>query len=167
MSEMTDKTTKKIFLEVCMGIEALCAKLYHFYSIIYEDIPEAARFWKKAALEEENHRKQFELALHLLNETEFTVSKGSLKRAYSIQYKLLKLLEHIKSNKPDLLTAVSKAIEMEEKLAGLHAYTALDFKEESMQRLFKALSEADRDHVDDMQRYRAILFLPLSDMKGL
>ena len=165
MSEMSDVMASKIFLEVCMGIETLCADLYHYYSDIYVDIPDASRFWKKAALEEENHRKQFELALHLLNETEFAVSKESLKRAHSIQYKLLELINHIKSNQPELLTAVSKAIEMEEKLADLHAYTALNFKEASMHDLFKALNEADRDHVADMQRYRTILFLPLSEMK--
>ena len=74
-------------------------------------ITEASRLWKKTALEEENHRRQFELALRLVNETEFEVSKDGLKRAYSIQNKLLNLMEHIKDNKPDLLTAVTKALE--------------------------------------------------------
>lgn len=166
MSEMADLMSRKIFLEVCMGIETLCADLYHYYSEIYEDIPEASSLWKKTALEEENHQKQFELALRLLNETELEVSKESLKRAYSIQYKLLKLMDNIKSNKPELLTAVSKAVEMEGKLADLHAHTSLNFKEESMQKLFKALSEADRDHVTDLQRYQTILYLPQSEMEG-
>lgn len=166
MSEMTELTTKKNFLEVCMGIEGLSADLYHHYSKIYEDIPEASRLWEKTALEEENHQKQFELASRLVSETEFEVSKDGLKRAYSIQIKLLQLLEHIKNNKPELLTAVSKALEMEEKLADLHAHTSLNFKEESMQNLFKALSEADRGHVADMQRYQTILCLPLTEMEG-
>jgi rubrerythrin len=166
MSDMTVMMSKKIFLEVCMGIEGLCAELYHYYSEIYEDIPEASRLWKKTALEEESHQRQFELALRLVNETEFEVSKDGLKRAYAIQYKLLKLLEHIKSNKPELLTAVSKAVEMENKLADLHVHTSLHFKEEAMQNLFKSLSDADRDHVSDMQRYRTILHLPLCEMEG-
>ena len=166
MSEMTVMMSKRNFLEVCMGIEKLCADLYHHYSEIYEDIPEASQLWKKTALEEENHRRQFELALRLVNETEFEVSKDGLKRAYSIQYKLLNLMEHIKDNKPDLLTAVTKALEMESKLADLHVHTSLHFKDESMQKLFNTLSEADRDHVTDMQRYRTILYLPLCEMEG-
>jgi rubrerythrin len=166
MSEMTVKMSRKIFLEVCMGIEGLCAEMYHYYSTIYEDIPEASRLWKKTALEEENHQKQFGLALHLMNETEFEVSKDGLKRAYSIQHKLLQLLEHVRNNQPELLTAVSKAVEMEEQLADLHAHSSLNFTEESMQNLFQALSEADRDHVADMQRYRTILYLPLTEMEG-
>lgn len=164
MSEMNDLTSKKIFLEVCMGIEVLCAELYHYYSTVFEDIPEASRIWKKAALEEEDHQKQFELALRLLNETEFEVQKDSLERAFSIQYKLLKLTDHVKSSKPELLTAVSKAVEMEDKLADLHVSASLKFKDMSIQKLFKALGEDDRQHVAALQRYHTILLLPHCEM---
>jgi rubrerythrin len=164
--EMTDVIASKIFLEVCMGIETLCADLYHYYSEAYEDVPEASRLWKKTAIEEENHKMQFELALRLMNETEFEVPKESLKLAYSIQYKLLKLTDLVKSNKPELLTAVSKAIEMEDKLANLHVHTALKFKDESIRRLFKALSEDDCGHVSNLQRYQTILRLPNCEMEG-
>jgi len=160
MSAMTEMMTKKIFLEVCMGIEGLCADVYHYYSKIYGDIPEAAVLWKKAALEEENHQRQFGLALRLLYETEFGVSKVSLKRAYDIQSKLLKLIDHVKDNKPELLAAVSEAVELEEDIAELHAYNALDFKAESLRNLFKLLSESDRDHIDALQRYRSTLSDP-------
>jgi rubrerythrin len=166
MSENIDTMPRKVFLETCMNIEGLCAEIYHFYSEIYEDIPEASSLWKKTALEEENHQKQFELALRLLNETEFEVPEDSLKRAAAIQVKLLNLMEHIKSNKPELMTAVSKAVEMEERLADLHVHTSLKFKEESMQNLFKSLSEADHGHVSDMQRFQTILDLPQSQMRG-
>ena len=166
MSEMTDLMTKKIFLDVCAGIERLCADLYHHYSEIYLDIPEAASLWKKTALEEENHQKQFELALRLWEDTDFDVLSESLNQAYAIQYKLMTFMNNIKSSKPDILTAVTKAIEMEKKLALLHVSTALKFKEQSMQDMFKALSDADNGHVADLQRYQAILSLPNSEMEG-
>jgi rubrerythrin len=165
MSEMNDIISKKMFLDVCIGIEGLCADLYHYYSEIYGDIPEASSLWKKTALEEENHQKQFQLALRLLNETEFDVLKDAMQQAYAIQYKLMTLMNNVKHTKPDLLIAVSKAVEMEEKLANLHAHASLKFKEESMQKLFKTLSEADRDHVANLKRYRSILYLPLSEMQ--
>lgn len=152
MSAMVDMMTKRIILDVCMGIEGLCADVYHYYSKIYGDIPEASLLWKKAALEEENQQRQFGLALRLLYETEFDVSKVSLKRAYDIQSKLLKLIDHIKDNKPELLSAVSEAVELEEDIAELHAYNAHNFKEESLQNLFKLLSESDRDHIGALQR---------------
>ena len=163
---MTVMMSKKIFLEVCIGIEGLCADLYHYYSEIYVDIPEASQFWKKTALEEENHKRQFEMALRLMNESEFEVTKDGLKRAYAVQYKLLKLIDHVKVNQPELLTAVSKAVDMEGQLAELHAHTSLLFKEKSMHTLFRSLSEADQGHVSDMQRYLNILNLPLCEMEG-
>jgi hypothetical protein len=165
-TEMSDMASRKTFLEVCMGVEGLCAGLYHYYSEIYADIPEASTLWMKTAIEEENHQKQFELALRLMDEAEFDVSQNSLDRAYSIQYKLLKLTNHVKTEKPELLVAVSKAVEMEAKLADLHVHTSLNFKDESMQKMFKALGEADSDHVSDMQRFHTILSLPHSQMEG-
>jgi rubrerythrin len=166
MSDMTDMMGKKAFLEVCRGIEGLCAELYHHYSSIYEDTPEISNLWKKTALEEENHQKQFELALRLWDVTEFEVLHDSMNLAYSIQFKLLELMNHIKSIKPDLLTAVTKAVEMEERLEKLHAHTSLIFKEESMQNLFTSLSKDDHDHVADLRRYQTILSLPYSEMEG-
>ena len=157
MSKMTDMTTRKIFLEVCMGIERLCADLYNYYSEIYQDIPEASDLWKKTALEEENHQKQFELALRLLNETEFDVPEESLKRAYAVQNRFLNLVDHVKLNKPDLMKAVSSAIEMEENIADLHVHTSLKFRDESLQKLFKSMSAADHDHIDSLRHYQTIL----------
>jgi len=128
MSEMKDMMTRKIFLDVCMGIEKLCAELYHCYSKIYADIPEACSFWKKAALDKENLRKQYEVLLRLLNEIEFDVSADSLKRAYCIQNQLLKLLEHTRNSKPDLTTAFSKSAEIEGSLEDMHAHASISGK---------------------------------------
>jgi rubrerythrin len=166
MSEMTVMMSKKIFLEVCMGIEGLCADLYHHYSEVYEDVPEASHLWKKTAMEEENHKLQFELALRLMDENEFEISQDSLNRAYTIQYKLLRLMEHVKSNTPELLTAVTRAVEMEDNLADLHVHTSLNFKDRSLQKLFSALGEDDRSHVSALQRFQTILDLPHCEMEG-
>ena len=55
---------------------------------------------------------------------------------------------------------------MEEILADLHVHTSLKFKEESMKKMFIALSEADHGHVTDLQHYQSILYLPQSELKG-
>ncbi len=164
MSEMINLMTSKIFLQTCISIEELCAELYHYYSRAYEDIPEASRLWKKTALEEEDHRQHFMLAVRLMNETEFKVSGNHLIKAYSIQNKLRYLLNQVSHSTPELLTAVTKAIEMEDVLADLHAHISLNFNDSNMQNLFRALSEADRDHISALKQYRTILYLPQSDM---
>lgn len=166
MSEIADMMGKKTFLDVCRGIEGQCAELYHYYSSIYEDIPEVSGLWKKTALEEENHGKQFELVIRLWNETEFDVLLDSMRTAYSIQLKLDGLLKNIRNTRPDPLLAISKAVEMEERLADLHAHTSLKFREESMQKLFNALNEADCDHVADLRRHYSVLYLPHAEITG-
>jgi rubrerythrin len=164
MSEMDEIMSRRMFLDICIGIEGHCAELYHYYSELYEHIPDIALLWKKSALEEESHRKQFELALLLLNEAEYEVPKECLKRAFYIKDKIQKLTEQVKNNRPELITAISNAVELEEKLADLHVHTALRFKEESMQKLFKTMGEADCDHVAALQQYRTVLSLSLSPM---
>lgn len=157
MSEMKNMMYKKLFLEVCLAIERLCADLYHRYSTLYEDVPGASSVWKKAALDEENHKRQFEQALKAINETEFEVQKLSLERAYTIHYKLLKLRNHVQNATPELLTAVSKAVEMEEELADLHTHISPNFKDEAMQGLFTSLAEAGKKLIATLQHYRNIL----------
>jgi rubrerythrin len=166
MNDMSSSASKKLFLEVCMGIEKLCADVYYGYSKLYEDIPEAASLWVKTALEEENHQRQFEMALRMIDDIVFEVPKANLERAYSIQFKLLKLLNHLSEVKPELHVAVSKAIEMEEKLSDLHLHTSVKFTDVSLQSLFKTLGEADRDHVSALQQFQTILSLPISEMNG-
>jgi len=167
MSELADLMARMTFLELCINIEGLCADIYHQYSSIYADNPEISQLWKKTALEEENHQKQFGLAFRLMNETGFEIMTESLKRAYYIHGKLITLREHVRRNPPDLLTAVSKAVEMEEQLSDLHTHTAIKFREESMQQFFYALSAADSNHVAELQRYQAILTLPQTEMKNV
>jgi len=166
IEEMTTVPTNKAFLEVCMSIEGLCADLYHYYSERYRDVPEASRLWKKTALEEENHQRQFELALLLSEQVEYDVTRVSLKRAYSIESALQKFVAQVKRNTPDLLTAVSRAVEMEEILSELHANQCLRFKDDSIQGLFKAMNEADNEHMVALQRYLTILNLPQCEMCG-
>ncbi len=164
MSELTDMMARMTFLELCIGIESMCADIYHYYSSIHAENPEISKLWKKTALEEENHQRQFGLALRLMNETGFEIMSESLRRAYYIHGKLTSLRDHVRKNPPDPLTAISKAVEMEEQLSDMHAHTAIKFKEESIRQLFQSLSDADSNHVSELQRYRAILSLPQTEM---
>lgn len=158
MCEIPIIVAKEAYLDVCMGIKECCANLYHYYSNIYREIPGAALLWKQAAVKEEEHRKQFELALGRVNETEFEMSKEGLKQAFSIRSKLTKQLEHCRDNKPELLASIARAVDMEEKLADLHAHNSLHINDVFMQKMFGDLSEADRDHGADMQLYHSILY---------
>jgi rubrerythrin len=157
MSEMIDFMTKRIFIDVHKSNERLCSEVYLKYSELYHDTPEASQIWEIAAQEDTQNQRKFDQALELWRETKFDELNDDLKIASSINYTLLKLKNHVTNVKPDLKVAISKTIEIEEKLAKLYARTSLKFREKSLQKIFKSLSDTDQNHVANFQRYHDTL----------
>ncbi|MBL0226285.1 MAG: hypothetical protein IPQ16_12190 [Geobacteraceae bacterium] len=162
-----DSTKEKVilFFDVCAKIEGLCASLYHYYSDIYQDNAHVSQLWKKTAMEEENHQKQFELVNRLRDDIGFDLN-ADLERTYRIHQKLNTLLAHVQQNPPDIVTALTKAIEMEESLSDLHLDSSVRFHDDSTRMLFQALREFDLDHVKSMRHCLSIMMLPQSEMVG-
>src|SRR5450631_1593068 len=158
MQQHDSKDKIILFFDVCAKIEGLCAALYHYYSDIYKDNDDVSQLWKKTALEEENHQKQFELAYRLRDEVEFDLN-ADIDRIYRIHQKLNTLLEHVRQSPPDIVTALTKAIEMEENIADLHLESSVRFHDESIRKMFKALQEFDQDHVKALRHCLAIVTL--------
>jgi rubrerythrin len=161
--EKKDKTV--LFFDVCANIEGLCAKLYHYYSDIHRDNEDVSRLWKKTALEEENHQKQFEFAQRILDDVEFDLV-GDFEKTCRIQQKLNNLLDHVQQNPPDMETALSRAIEMEEILSELHLDTSVKFHDASIRDMFLAFRDFDQDHVKSLRHCLSILTLSKSEMVG-
>lgn len=153
------------FFDVCAGIEGLCAELYHFYSDLFTDNTDMSSLWKKTALEEENHQKQFELASRIQGDVSFDLN-ADLDRTVRIHQKLGTLLLYVRQNPPDAVTALTRAIEMEENLADLHLDSSVRFHDENVKKMFQALSEFDRDHVKALRHCLAIMTLHQTEMAG-
>ncbi len=154
-----------LFFDICAKIEGLCAELYHYYSDVFQEYDEASQLWKKTALEEENHKRQFELASRLGDNSIFEVDTD-MDKTYRIYDKLRKLLEHVRKHSPDIVTALTKAIEMEEYLADLHMESSVRFNDNSIREMFQAMRDFDQEHVTSLKRLQTILMLPKSVMTG-
>jgi rubrerythrin len=165
--EQLDTTKDKVvlFFDVCAKIEGMCAQLYHYYSDLFIENDDVSRTWKKTALEEENHQKQFELANRLRDDIGFDLD-ADIDRTYRIHQKLNKLLVHVRKNPPDIVTALTKAIEMEESLSDLHLDSSVRFHDESVRKMFQALREYDLDHVKSLRHCLSIMMLPQAEMVG-
>jgi len=161
----TNRDKAILFFDVCAKNEGLCAALYHYYSDLYKDNDDVSRLWKKTALEEENHQKQFELANRLRDDVGFDLN-ADLERMYRIHQKLVNLLDHVRQNPPDIVTALTKAIEMEESLSELHLDSSVRFHDESTSRMFQALQEHDQDHIKSLRHCLAVMMLPKAEMVG-
>jgi len=162
-NDQADKAAR--FFDVCASIEGLCAELYHFYSELFTENSDVSSLWKKTALEEENHQKQFELASRIQGDVSFDLN-ADLDRTVRIHQKLGTLLQYVRQNPPDSVTALTKAIEMEENLADLHLDSSVRFHDESVKKMFQALSEFDLDHVKSLRHCLAIMTLHQSEMNG-
>lgn len=163
MTDQSEQNNLMLFFDVCSKIEGLCAELYHYYSELFIDDEDCSRLWKKTALEEENHQKQFDLANRLRNDCEFELL-GDTQRAYRIHNKLTELISYVRKSPPDIYLAVSKAIEMEHALSDLHLESAVKFKELQTKNLFKALQIDDQHHINSLINYQSILMLPSTEM---
>ena len=163
MEQLDTKNQTMLFFDVCAKIEELCAELYHYYSDIHQDNEDVSQLWKKTALEEENHQKQFELVNRLRDEVVFDL-KVDIDRTYRIYHKLNELLAHVRKSPPDIITALTKAIEMEEGLADLHVDISVHFHDESIRKMFQALREFDQDHVKSLRHCLAVMMLPQAEM---
>ena len=163
MQQLDTKSQSILFFDVCAKIEGLSAELYHYYSEIHQDNEDVSQLWKKTALEEENHQKQFELANRLRDEVGFELN-ADLDRTYRIYQKLNELLEHVRQSPPDIITALTKAIEMEEHLANLHLDISVHFHDESIRKMFQSLREFDLDHVKSLRHCLAVMMLPHAEM---
>ncbi|MEI7817218.1 MAG: hypothetical protein WCI45_08490 [Desulfuromonadales bacterium] len=165
MTNEKEEKTILMYLDLCSKIEGLCAELYHYYSDLFHEDEECSRLWKKTALEEENHQKLFELAIRLICECDVELI-ADYEKASRVYRKLINLLPHVQQTPPDIFLAITKAIEMEESLVVLHIDSALKFKDEQVHNMFKALQTYDKNHIDSLRHYQAILFLPKTEMAG-
>ena len=158
-----DKIT--FFFDTCAKIEGLCAELYHYYSVVHQDHEYVSLLWTKTALEEENHKKQFELAYRLRDNVGFDLN-ADIDRINHIYQKMSKLLLHVRQYPPDIVTALTKAIAMEESLADVHLDSSVRFHDESIRRMFLALGEFDQEHIKSLRHCLAVMTLPQSEMVG-
>ncbi|HEY3307500.1 MAG TPA: hypothetical protein VGJ93_03505 [Desulfuromonadaceae bacterium] len=153
MHEIISEANTLLFSRICLKIEGLCATLYHYYSEIHSDNPEAAKIWKQTALEEENHQKQLELAINLINDLDFELTSSDLRQACAIHRKLCMLLDIVRRAPPILRTALNNAIKMEERMATLHIDTIGRFKDETVQQMFQAIRDSDQEHVNSLRQF--------------
>lgn len=151
--------------EICAKVEAQTAELYHYYSELFHENPDAAQLWHKTAVEEENHLRQFELADRLYRKADFSVAVD-MGRAQRVCSKLGALLSHVRQHPPNLETALVRAIEMEESLADLHMESAVRFTDVSIQKIFSAMMRFDQEHVQSLKRFLAIITIAQTDMVG-
>jgi rubrerythrin len=130
----------------------LCAEMEREMGGLYRDLAAAhaadaglAQLWLKTAHEEDNHARQFELALQYDEKlgTVLVTSETAKALVGVVQEMRWRLAEGHTSPAKALRTA----IELEERFADFHMTTVTTFGTPGLRKLFEAMMAADRDHV--------------------
>jgi rubrerythrin len=140
-------------LEICRDIELSCAKLYRYFAEIFSSHQEMAELWRKTVKEEENHARQFVLAIKLCNEQIIDTLSLDGSTAKNMLSVVKSMHDEARKNKPSMLDSLRTAIKLEEDLAAFHMTTVANFVGESHKKLFSAMMSADKGHVEELREF--------------
>lgn len=138
------------FLESCRRIENKCAEMYWHFRRIFAGVEEFAELWKKTALEEENHARQFDLALRTKGAGMRAV-KTDVSKAMANLKKVDAFLDQVLASQPTSMQALQMAIRLEELLAALHISSMVAFEDPGLKRFFESLMKFDNGHLSDLE----------------
>lgn len=146
-------------LEICRDIELTSAELYEYFAKIFSDHEEMAALWDKTAQEEENHAKQFILAISMRRDQIVDALFIDSSTAENTLSFVKAIYDVVRVNKPSMLEALSSAITLEVNLSKFHMTTAVHFVEKSQRQLFAAMMKADKNHIEALREFHQRLLI--------
>ena len=150
MTISISETPQDLF-DLCREIESGCAELYHFYAELFQEDKEVMLLWKRMALEEENHSREFDLAAKLMRQKAISSFKIELINAEIALIYIRSHLNRMKENPPTIEDALKDAIELEDKMSVFHLECVAEFSAPSFECLFRAIIQADQDHLASLR----------------
>ncbi|ACM21902.1 hypothetical protein Geob_3561 [Geotalea daltonii FRC-32] len=152
-----DYNTVRI-LELCRDVELHGAEIYRYFSEIFANDPMISNLWFKTYQEELNHAHQFVMAINMRKENIVQSVKIDLYSAQNMLKVIQSIYDSVRKNRPTILDAFRSAIKLEEKLADMHMHAISEFTDQSLKALFKALMNADKEHVETLRNaYTSLL----------
>jgi len=144
-------------LQVCRDIEVCCAEIYRVYEERFADDAELQTLWAKTRAEEENHARQFALAINMRREGVVVSTSIDKVKATVVLAMLKSIYDGILLHTPTRLDALRSAIKLEEKLAAFHLEAVASFQDDSLRKMFQSMMRADNLHLkalEDMFKLR-------------
>jgi rubrerythrin len=157
----------KDVLEVCQTVELSCAELYHYFAELFKDDRGSFLLWLKTAMEEENHARLFALVAKLRRSNIVESIRIELVDAEVTLIYVRSLIEKVKRDPPSLEEALRLAIDLETKLDGFMIENVINFADESYEKSFLAITNADAKHLESLQEaYQSLIASKSRGKKG-
>jgi len=136
-------------LKLCAEMEREMGELYRDLATMHEGDEELSRLWAKTAREEDNHARQFELAL-LYDEKLGTVLVTA-EKAKALVGVAQEMRRRLAESPPDPVKALRTVVELEQRFADFHMTTVTTFGTPGLRKLFEAMMAADREHASALR----------------
>lgn len=133
-------------LRRCEELELLMEQVYAELATAHASHTQIATLWLKTSKEEANHASQVSLAMSLSGD----VISSTVVETEEVDKAIVaakKFLREVRTERPDVVTALRRAIRLEEEMASLHLNAAVRFESPSHAKLFRAMMAADKAHV--------------------
>ncbi len=154
---------RRDILEVCRDIRLMCAELYHFYADLFVDDRAALLFWKRIAMGEENHAKEFSLIAKLRRQNIIqSFGSDSIDAEIALVY-LRSVIDKTRQNPPSIAEALSTSIRLEEKLSRFHLQNIVKFADPSFRRQFTKVIQAEQERIASFRKAYEQLVVPKPD----
>lgn len=141
-------------LLLCAKIEKAISDLYFLFQDIFSSQSEEyGQLWKKTAQEELNHEQQFLMAARLYSKQLIPDDLVDREKLITILQSIQSLTERAKVTPPNMEQAVLLALNFEEQLVETHLDAVLQFDDDAVNRLFKAMKAADQEHVQALKSF--------------
>jgi hypothetical protein len=134
-------------LEICQEIELSCAELYHYFAELFKNDRATLLFWRKAAMEVENHAKRFALIMKLRRQNIVQSIHLDAVEAEITQIYVKSFVDKLMQYPPSQEEAIVKAFKLETKLSFLHLENIVTFADPSFEKSLTAIAQSDRKYM--------------------
>jgi rubrerythrin len=148
------------FFNACAEIEETVGAIYRQLAAALPEGDELRSLWLQMAIEEDEHARQIRLAGRLPAREVFkglhiplAKIEEHLQRARAIQKKLQEV-------RPAMPVALKLSMQLEEEFRVVHVALAVEFRDESMKRMFESLAGDDDRHANQLRQFLAKMAVP-------
>jgi rubrerythrin len=141
------------FIKKAIEIEKLMARTYQEFLQSEHNDEILAVIWSDLAKDEEEHAMQLEFATRLPLHDAFSGIADACPDPDQLYAFVSEIYHKARHGNPGKLEMLTAAVELENRLQGIHATHALIFKETSLLKTFERLANSEEKHVAGLENY--------------
>ncbi len=143
------------FFNTCIAIEKTIGTIYRHLAESVSCDSELRSIWQKMAKEEDQHALDLGFAARLPGDGNFQPKADIMAKLVRMHDFAKQALERAQSGLLSPRSAVELSLQLENEFLAIHIASAVEFKNESIGRMFAAIVRGDEEHCRAIRDYHA------------